>query len=81
MKRTIDYKAVIALLKAANRVRNGQWIKGAPSHIFPELLTELEKDGWRLIDELTVQREVLMAGAPAHGFRERLVSKWKYTDE
>jgi hypothetical protein len=48
MKKTINNKAVIALLKASIRVRNGQWIEGAPSHIFPEFLTELEKDGWEL---------------------------------
>jgi hypothetical protein len=44
----MNNKGVLALCKASLRVRNGRWINGAPSHIFAELLTELEKDGWVL---------------------------------
>ena len=44
----MDHKGVIALCKASLRVRNGRWINGAPSHVFAELLTELEKNGWEL---------------------------------
>lgn len=39
---------MVALLRASASVRDGRWIKGAPSHVLAELLTELEADGWRL---------------------------------
>lgn len=50
MKKTIDNKAIIALIRAANRVGSGRWeVEGTSAmNIFPELLTELEKDGWEL---------------------------------
>lgn len=37
-----------ALLASAARVRNGDWVRGAPSHVLAELLTDLEAHGWRL---------------------------------
>jgi hypothetical protein len=42
--------AIRAALKAGGRVRGGfmHWLKGAPSHVLPELLAELGKDGWHL---------------------------------
>jgi hypothetical protein len=38
-----------AALKVAGRVRDGRWIRGAPTHVLAEFLTELEKDGWQLV--------------------------------
>lgn len=42
-------RAVLALMKAADNVRKRNWYEGAPSHIFAELLAELEKDGWKIV--------------------------------
>lgn len=44
-----EWEKTLALCKAASRVRDGAWIKGAPTHIFPELLRSLEQDGWTLV--------------------------------
>ena len=44
----MNHNGVIALCKASSRVKNGRWVDGAPSHLFAELRTELEKDGWVL---------------------------------
>lgn len=40
---------MIALIAAGTSVRGGRWINGAPTHIFPEMLTELENRGWVLV--------------------------------
>jgi hypothetical protein len=37
-----------AILRAGSKVRDGQWVNGAPSHVFAELLSQLEADGWEL---------------------------------
>lgn len=43
--------AMIATLRAGNRVRDGfpNWLKGAPTHVLAELLTALKEDGWTLV--------------------------------
>lgn len=46
-----DANAMIALLASANRVRGGAWMRGAPTHVLAELLTDLEEHGWRLVNE------------------------------
>lgn len=46
-RRAVSTK-VIALCKAAAKVRGGTWISGAPTHILPDVLAALEDDGWHL---------------------------------
>jgi hypothetical protein len=47
-----DERPIDALLTAARRVRDklgGPWIKGAPTHLLADLMSELEGAGWRLV--------------------------------
>lgn len=46
-------KRMQALLKASSRVRDGHmsWLRGAPTHVLAELMAELEKEGWTLVNE------------------------------
>lgn len=44
-----NHDAMIALLRASLKVRDGRWIRGAPTHVLAEFLTELEKAGWVLV--------------------------------
>jgi hypothetical protein len=46
----IEPDPMTALLRAGDRVRGGlaAWISAAPTHIFADLLRELEADGWYL---------------------------------
>lgn len=44
-----DNAAILALLHASLQVRHGDWIIGAPSHVFAELLSVLEADGYVLM--------------------------------
>lgn len=48
---TDGQRAVLALCMAALKVRDGMWIKGAPTHLFAELLIELEGIGWSVVEE------------------------------
>lgn len=41
-------ETTIALCRAALRVRDGRMIRGAMTHVFPELLNELRRDGYVL---------------------------------
>ena len=40
---------MMAMLRASRKVRDGRWLKGAPTHVLAEFLTALENDGWRLV--------------------------------
>ncbi len=40
--------AMVAVLRASMRVRDGRWVKGAPTHVLAELLNELRAAGWEL---------------------------------
>lgn len=42
---------MMVLLRASFKVRDGSWICGAPTHVLAEVLTELERDGWRLVQD------------------------------
>jgi hypothetical protein len=44
-------KRMLALLSASRKVREGQWIRGAPTHVLADLMGELEKSGWTLVNE------------------------------
>lgn len=46
---TVPQRAVLAMTVASSKVRGGRWFQGAPTHIFPEFLTELERLGWQLV--------------------------------
>lgn len=46
--RAVSTTPMAAALVAMSRVRDGMWIRGAPTHVLAEFLTELEKDGWVL---------------------------------
>lgn len=37
-----------ACLRAYQGVRDGNWIRGAVTHVIPEFLTALKKEGWTL---------------------------------
>lgn len=41
--------AVLAMVVAMSKTRDGMWVKGAPTHVFPEFLRELEALGWKLV--------------------------------
>lgn len=47
---------MLALLRASARVRDGRWIKGAPTHVLADLLNELESAGWRLVNQASTNR-------------------------
>lgn len=51
--------AMLAVLRAGNRVRGGHmhWLRGAPTHVLAELLTELQNDGWTLSRASSPSRE------------------------
>lgn len=40
--------AMIVMLQAMTDVRDGMWVKGAPTHVLAEFLTAIEKRGWQL---------------------------------
>lgn len=43
--------AMRAALRASTRVRDGRWIRGAPSHVLADFLAELHRNGWELYRE------------------------------
>lgn len=47
-QRAAHQREIVAALRAMAKVRDGMWVKGAPSHVLAEFLTQLEEDGWRL---------------------------------
>ena len=40
---------MVAMLRAMSEVRDGHWIRGAPTHVLAEFLTTLRRNGWLLI--------------------------------
>jgi hypothetical protein len=45
---TARQRAVLACIQAALSVRGGRWVHGAPTHVFAEVLAELDRLGWEL---------------------------------
>lgn len=48
LHRVNGHEAIIAVLQASAKVRDGRWIRGAPSHVLADLLTELASRGYYL---------------------------------
>lgn len=48
LHRVNGHAAAVVLIQSMLRVRGGEWVKGAPSHIAAELLGELEERGFYL---------------------------------
>jgi hypothetical protein len=42
------HKETLALMRAAQKVRDGRWFSGAPSHVLAELARQLNEDGFRV---------------------------------
>lgn len=62
--------AMTAVLRAYGRVRDGQWVRGAVTHVFAELLGELRTAGWELT---AVERDADGAAAEdAWGMLDRM---------
>lgn len=42
-------------------VQDGTWIRGAPTHVLAELLSELERDGWTIerVEEIARMHDAL----------------------
>jgi hypothetical protein len=56
---------MMAVLKAyENSSGGGSWVEGAPTHLFADLLSQLEKDGWLLLK--SDRKESLAASVPGY---------------
>jgi hypothetical protein len=48
LHRVNGHAAVLAMMYCASKVRDGEWVQGAPSHVFTEFMTELAERGFYL---------------------------------
>ncbi len=63
--------AMRAALRAMSRVRDGFWVKGAPTHVLAEFLDELRADGWELSRTTTSPEPVVTDPDDTAAFTDR----------
>lgn len=61
-----DLAPMRAVLQASLKVRNGRWVRGAPTHVFAEFLTALDELGWQVIRKFPELPEEVDDVGPHH---------------